>query len=89
MNGMNVKIDGAGRIVVPKRVRERFGFKPGMDVEMVEGPEGLLLRAAERRPALVREGVLLVHTGPAPPEYDLRNVVEDERDERMREIWGR
>jgi AbrB family looped-hinge helix DNA binding protein len=89
VNGMKLKIDGAGRIVVPKRVRDRFGFRAGMEVDMVESAEGVLLRPMERRPTLVREGVLLVHTGAVAPGYDLRRAVEDERDERVREIWGR
>lgn len=86
---MRIKIDGAGRIVVPKPVRDRLGFRAGAEVEMVEGADGVLLRPVERQPALVREGVLLVHTGPVAPGYDLRRAVDDERDERMREIWGR
>jgi AbrB family looped-hinge helix DNA binding protein len=31
---MVVTIDGAGRIVVPKRLREELGFKPGQRLEL-------------------------------------------------------
>lgn len=33
---MEATIDGGGRIVVPKAVRERLGFRPGARVELVE-----------------------------------------------------
>src|SRR5579862_873510 len=36
INGMEVKIDKAGRIVVPKPLRQRLGFKPGTELEAIE-----------------------------------------------------
>jgi len=48
MDNMKVRIDQAGRIVVPKALRERLGFRPGTSVEVIEQPEGVL--GAPRRP---------------------------------------
>ena len=89
INGMTLKIDKAGRIVVPKPIRARLGLQPGMSLEVLERPEGLMIRPAERRPNLVREGVLLVHTGKLPPGYDLTEAIEQEREARIQEIWSR
>jgi len=33
---MRATIDGGGRVVVPKPVRERLGFTPGTEVELTE-----------------------------------------------------
>ena len=86
---MTLKIDHAGRIVVPKPIRDRLGLRAGTDLKVIEGPEGIVIRRAEREPRLVLEGKLLVHTGKLPRGYDLTRVVEDEREARIREIWSR
>jgi len=86
---MEVKIDSAGRIVVPKPTRLRHGWQAGTELEIREAPDGILLRRKERKPALAREGHLLVHTGKLPAGYDLTKAVEEDRDARIREIWSR
>jgi AbrB family looped-hinge helix DNA binding protein len=86
---MTLRIDRAGRIVVPKPVRDRLGLRAGMELEMSEGPQGLLIRPAERRPRLVRKGKLLIHTGKFPPRYDLTQAADADREDRIREIWNR
>ena len=49
--GMTLKIDKAGRIVVPKPVRERLGLRAGMDLEVAEKSEGLLLKPVTQKPS--------------------------------------
>ena len=44
---MALRIDKAGRIVIPKALRERLGFKPDTELEAVEQPEGVLLKRVE------------------------------------------
>ena len=85
---MILKIDRAGRIVVPKPVRDRLGLRAGMDLEVAESAEGLTLRPIQHRPSLIREGRFLVHTGKVPPEYDIINAVREDREERMRKLAG-
>ena len=85
---MTLKIDKAGRVILPKPVRDRLGLRAGADVEMVETRDGIVLRPAERKPSLVSRGSLLVHTGELPSGYDITKAVEDDRDERMRKVWG-
>jgi AbrB family looped-hinge helix DNA binding protein len=50
-NGMELKIDKAGRIVVPKPLREPLRFKPDTELEAIEQPEGVLLGRVEQRPS--------------------------------------
>ncbi|MCP5114697.1 MAG: AbrB/MazE/SpoVT family DNA-binding domain-containing protein [bacterium] len=86
---MTLRIDKTGRIVVPKPLRERLGLHAGVNLEIIEERDGILIRRAEREPLLVREGHLLVHTGSLPAGYDMSRAVEDEREARIREIWSR
>lgn len=85
---MTLKIDKVGRIVVPKQVRERLGLRAGMDLEVREGPEGLVIKPAHPQPSLVKEGRFLVHTGKLPSGYDMLMAVEDGREERIRKLAG-
>ena len=84
INGMEVKIDKAGRIVVPKPLRERLGFKPDTELEAVERPEGVLLKRVGQRPSMVKVDGLWVHQGAAARGADWDSVLEDVREERDR-----
>jgi len=47
---MRTTIDKAGRIVVPKRLRDRLGLQPGTEVEIDEDCGGLRMEVVEARP---------------------------------------
>ena len=85
---MTLKMDKAGRVVLPKALRDRLGLHPGADLEISESSEGVLLRPAKPRRNLVWQGHLLVHTGELPAAYDITRAIEQDRDERIRQIWA-
>jgi AbrB family looped-hinge helix DNA binding protein len=85
---MTLKVDKAGRVILPKPLRDRLGLHAGSDLEIQEIPEGVVLKPAGRRPSLVRKGCFLVHTGEIPQGYDILKAIDDDRDERMRKTWG-
>jgi AbrB family looped-hinge helix DNA binding protein len=85
---MMLKIDKAGRVILPKPIRDRLGLRAGNDLEIEETAEGIVLKPAERRPSLIRKGSFLVHTGEIPRGYDILKAIEDDREERMRKAWG-
>jgi AbrB family looped-hinge helix DNA binding protein len=85
---MTLKIDKAGRVVLPKPVRDRLGLHAGSDLEIRETAEGVVLTPVEQKPSLVKEGRFLVHTGDLPPGYDILKAIDEDRDERMRKAWG-
>jgi AbrB family looped-hinge helix DNA binding protein len=86
---MTVKIDNAGRVVIPKPVRERLGLKPGSDLELSEGPDGLILKpVVHKAPAMIRERGLWVHQGVPTGTLDLNRAIEQVREERVRDILG-
>lgn len=82
-NGIRLTIDKFGRVVVPKPLRKRLGLKPGTELEAVDQAGGLLLRAVETRPAMVKVDGLWVHRGVADAGADWDRVIQDVRDERI------
>ena len=58
-----IRIDKAGRVLLPKPLRERFNLLPGDKLRLsVEGNE-IKLEPAESGGSLVRKGSALVFTG--------------------------
>ncbi len=86
---MTLTIDKAGRVVLPKPVRDRLGLRPGAELELQLEPDGeLRLRAKRAEPALARVDGVLVHRGEASAGLDWDGLLERERDERSRALAG-
>ena len=83
LNGMTVTIDKAGRIVVPKELRRRLGLHANVELEILDHPEGLLLRIPEAQPSLIKINGLLVHHGRAEAGADFDRVLDSVREERI------
>ena len=83
LNGMEIKIDKAGRIVVPKPLRDRLGFTMDTELEAIELPEGVLLKRVEPRPSMAKVDGLWVHQGTSEPGANWDRVLEDVREERI------
>jgi len=85
-NGTRLRIDKSGRIVVPKPLRERLGLKLDSELEALEQAGGVLLRAVERRPSMIKIDGLWVHQGVAQPGANWDRVVQDVREERIESV---
>ena len=85
---MQVKIDKAGRIVLPKPVRDRLRLRQGSDLEIEERPEGLLLKPVDQRPSMIQKNGLWIHLGKLPKGLDWETLVDEVRDERIKELSG-
>jgi AbrB family looped-hinge helix DNA binding protein len=84
---MSITIDRAGRIVVPKALRERFGLHPGTELEIEAVADGLRLRARDSAPAFIeKEGVLVHHAAGPPMEIDVAAFINREREGRASSI---
>ena len=88
LNGMTLRMDKAGRVILPKPLRDRLGLHEGSDLEIVETSEGLLLKPIEPQPSMVRKQGLWVHTGKLPPGFDIVQAIRDDRDDRIRKLAG-
>ena len=88
LNGMTLRMDKAGRVILPKPVRDRPGLHEGSDLDIEETPDGVLLKPTEQRPSMVKKEGLWVHTGKVPPGFDIVQAVRDDREERIRKQAG-
>jgi AbrB family looped-hinge helix DNA binding protein len=77
INGMRTTIDSAGRIVVPKELRNALNLLGGDEVEIVLDGERLTLTPAARKVKLRRgpHGILSAELG--IPEYGPEKVREE------------
>jgi AbrB family looped-hinge helix DNA binding protein len=46
---MMIKLDKQGRIVLPKGIRDRYRFKPGMELIVIEKEDGIELRPVVKK----------------------------------------
>jgi AbrB family looped-hinge helix DNA binding protein len=81
---MRVSLDRAGRIVVPKPLREQLGLEPGtpLDLEVVGGHLELTARRAP--PAVVEgpHGPEIAATGNPVSDAEVRRALEAARERR-------
>ena len=73
---MQAKFSAKGQIVIPKDVRERYRFATGQVVDVVETPDGVLLKtpvagkAASLEEALAKVRTAVDYRGPKMDEAD-------------------
>ena len=88
VNGMKVTIDAAGRIVVPKSLRDRYRLHEGSTLEIEASTSSFVLRPLTQNPAIVLRDGLLVYVGEVPRSVRQDKLVEDLREDRLDEIAG-
>ena len=76
---MSITIDRAGRVVLPKAVRERFNLVAGTELDLTTDAEGVKLVARASQSALVMRRGVLVHHGPAPVALDIGEFIDKAR----------
>ena len=81
---MIVTIDRAGRLVVPKQLRERFNLVAGSELDVDAVGDGLRLRKIGARPSLIRKRGVLVHHGDARLVIDVGEFIRAEREAHIR-----
>ena len=79
---MKSTIDSAGRIIVPKALRDALGLKPGQPLEIRAGDGRLEIEVAPTRMSLKRRGKGVV----AVPEAELPPLTADEVRETLEKV---
>ena len=81
---MRTKIDGAGRVVIPAAIRRAFGIgESGGELELVDTPDGVLLRPLVPTPTLREEHGLTVASLGRPVEHEeVTEAIRHDRQQR-------
>jgi len=83
-------LDKAGRIVLPKPLRDELGLAPGDALEVDASGERITLRPARATAPLVKErGVWVYRTGQRLPASVVNDTIREVREERHRAGRGK
>lgn len=76
MKTETIKIDSAGRVVLPKPLREQFNLLPGDKLRLSVEGNGFRLEPTHGGGELIRKGSVLVFTGGFPEPITTAQVEE-------------
>ncbi len=79
---MRITIDKAGRVVIPKPMRERYHMYPGTELEIESAAEGVLIKAHGQEASLIHKQGVLVHHGSGTVDIDTAEYINKARDKR-------
>ena len=81
---ISTKIDAAGRVVIPKELRKRYGLETGTVVHIVPLPDGVSIIPELKQRRFIRRGpVLSIDTGVAGAtlvQFDVERLREEHLD---------
>lgn len=85
---MSITIDKAGRLVLPKSIRDRFNLVSGTELELeVElEPDGVRLRVLDGGGSLRRKQGIMVHHGSQVVQLDVVEFIRGERESRAHQL---
>jgi AbrB family looped-hinge helix DNA binding protein len=84
-----VEIDKSGRIVVPKRLRDELHLTPGTRLRIERAGEQIVLEQDYPEPRLeLRDGLLVMVGGPPIGDDDVLDLIDKQRERRMRFVSG-
>ena len=84
--GTKISIDKAGRVVVPKPLREKLRLEAGDDLLIESDGDQITLRPIRPEPLLVKECGIWVYNG-APSDESIPDMIDREREKRIREFF--
>jgi AbrB family looped-hinge helix DNA binding protein len=85
---MTTTIDAAGRIVIPKRLREAFNLGPGVEIDIETQADGIHLRPSGQSARVVSKKGFLVHGGSGTTGLDVVDFIKRQREGRVA-VMGR
>jgi AbrB family looped-hinge helix DNA binding protein len=83
-------LDKAGRVVIPKPLRDELQLGPGDTLELESSGEQITLRPVRGTMPLQKEhGIWVYRTGNPLPESVIDNTIREIREERDQRVLGR
>lgn len=83
---MSITIDKAGRLVLPKSIRDRFNLVSGTELEVELEPDGVRLRVLDGGGSLRRKQGIMVHHGSQVVQLDVVEFIRGERESRAHQL---
>jgi len=81
---METNLDRFGRVIIPKKVRDKLGLRPGAVLEVQPQGGDVLLKPVQEEPRLLERDGVLVFKGKALG--DLGEAVQSHRRERLKRV---
>lgn len=79
---MAITIDQAGRVVIPKSIRDQFHLVSGSQLEIDTFENEIRLRITDLEPSLIQKRGLLIHHGSQQTDLDITKFLQSQRDQR-------
>jgi AbrB family looped-hinge helix DNA binding protein len=86
---MKTTIDKAGRLVIPKRLREQYHFGNGSTIEILADNDGLRLRLPLTSGRLVYKEGVLVQQANSLTQFDATAFINQQREARSQQALSR
>ena len=83
-----LKLDKAGRVVIPKPLRERLRIVPGDALEVDGDEDHITLRPVRAKARLVKELGIWVYQGDGASDDSIPELIDREREARHKQISG-
>jgi AbrB family looped-hinge helix DNA binding protein len=83
----NLSLDRAGRVVLPKALRDSLGLEPGDHLTVESNGDRITLRPVRLQATLMKEHGIWVYQGEAS-DQSIPDLIDRERDQRIREQSG-
>lgn len=77
-----VKIDKFGRIIVPKKIRSKYGIDSKTEFLISDKPEGFLLTPLKKEPSIIEDDGLLIINGQLGID-NLDEFIKKQREEKI------
>jgi AbrB family looped-hinge helix DNA binding protein len=79
-------IDKAGRLVLPKAIREALRIGPGDTLEVESEDDRVILHPVRARPSLTKEQGVWVFRSGNPADVSIPDLIEQQRNQRTGDL---
>ena len=86
MASMTLTIDKSGRLVIPKRVRDALGLRPGDRLELRRQGVDVILSVSQPKPVLQREKGVWVYRSGERVTGSVQQLIDEDRARRAAEL---
>lgn len=85
---LTASIDKAGRIVIPKALRDQLGLEPGTELRLDPQEDSFSVTPIHPEPRMKRVDGFWILSGGGPADFDIVEDIRRMREERDRHNWG-